>query len=101
MMEKDGGCQASGANAQVVIRPNARAARVWRINHRGPAGSKVGLYVGQVNDNQFRDGSSSGVQDIAEYPNGLAWPAGSPLVWQWDKPGDAYVHVEFDWSPTG
>jgi len=100
MLESDASGN-SGGPVQVVIRGRPRNSRVWRINHTGPANSTVRLYIGQVNDNQYRDGSSSGVADVAEYPNGLAWPAGSPLIWQWDTPGAAYVHIEYDWSPNG
>ena len=98
MFEVDGSADTTGTGVPVVVRipANRQACRIWRVNILGPAGSKLGgLYVGAIAPTQWRDGSSSGAQDVAEYPNGLAWAAGLPLFFQWDKVGAASVHVEY------
>jgi hypothetical protein len=38
------------------------------------------------------------VQDVAEYPNGLSWPAGLSVFWVWNLPGAVNVHVEYEWA---
>lgn len=96
--EVDGSGSSTVGNVQVALRAMPRRRKILRLNHTGPIDSIVRMYAGQINDNQYRDGSSAGVADVAEYPQGLSWPAGVQMIWLWDKPGNAYVHVEYDYD---
>lgn len=95
-MELDGAALTATTPVVVVFRANRFGAKLWRANILGPASSKCQLYVGAITPTQYRDGSSSGAADVAEYPNGLSWPSGMQLFFVWDKAGSANVHIEFE-----
>jgi hypothetical protein len=70
---------------QVATFPASIDARfIDRINISGPVGSTCLLYIGQISNMGFRDGSASGNQDVAEYPNGLYVPSGSTVYLEWN-----------------
>ena len=55
-----------------------------RANVIGPVGSTAILYVGGININFQRDGTSSGASDTADYPSGLFVPAANTVYIVWN-----------------
>lgn len=91
-LELDG----SATNGLVRFRARQRQSMLYRANVLGPIGSICQLYVGTVAPTQFRDGTQRGQGDVAEYPNGLIWPGGMDLIFQWDIAGACSAHIEFE-----
>lgn len=91
------GTDASGAAALVVTYPPKPTHRkVWRITVTGPANTQCLVYLGQIAE-PFIDGTNSGARDVAEYPNGMEWPAGERLYLVWNTAaGNAVARVTYE-----
>ena len=84
-----------GVNQARIKNKLNRDLNVVRATITGPVGSKCILYVGAISPSRYRDGSSRGQQDYAEYPQGFLWPAGNDLIFVWDLSGPASAYVEY------
>lgn len=84
-----------GVNQARIPNKRNKDLNLVRATITGPQGSTCILYVGAISNSQYRDGSSRGMQDFAEYPQGFLWPAGNDLIFVWNLPGPATAYVEY------
>lgn len=69
---------------------------VRRVTVAGPAGSSARLFIGDyTNGHNLVDGSSTGSFDVAEYNPELYVSVGAALTVTWDRPGAAFMRVEW------
>jgi hypothetical protein len=78
---------ASGGAATITL-PQLSDGERWQLTHMvafstSTAAPQMRLYLDSVSPLRLRDGTNTGIFDVADWPMGLMVPPGSQLIAQW------------------